>query len=73
MWRCHVVYESQSRRIIVTLGGQPYNILEVVLTIVPKKQCRKVISHTEKFSLFTTWSEEKENATTEASTQDPFI
>jgi hypothetical protein len=30
---------------------------EVVSTIVPKKQCHKVISHTAKFSLFTIWEE----------------
>jgi hypothetical protein len=53
MWRCHVIYESQPRSIIVTLGGQLYRIPEVVLTIVPPKQCHKVISHTAKFILFT--------------------
>ena len=52
MWRYHVVYESQPRSVIVALGGQLYQIPEVVLTIVPPKQCHKVISHTAKFSLF---------------------
>jgi hypothetical protein len=46
MWRRHVVYESRRRSIIVTLGGQLYRIPEVVPTIVPPKQCHKVISHT---------------------------
>jgi hypothetical protein len=73
MWRHHVVYESRPRSIIVTLGGHPYRIPEVVLTTVPTKKCNKVISHTAKFSLFTTWSEEKDTATTAASTQDPSI
>jgi hypothetical protein len=72
MWRHHVVYESRPRSIIVTLGGQLYRIPEVVLTIVPQKQCHKVISHTAKFSLFTIRSEgeQKDTATTAASTQD---
>jgi hypothetical protein len=73
MWRRHVVYESRPRSVIVTLGGHPYRIPEVVLTTVPTKQCCKVISHTAKFSLFTTWSEEKDTATTAASAQDPSI
>jgi hypothetical protein len=72
MWRRHVVYESRPRSIIVTLGGQLYRIPEVVPTIVPPKQCHKVISHTAKFSLFTIRSEgeQKDTATTAASTQD---
>jgi hypothetical protein len=44
MWRRHVVYESQPLIIIVTLGGHLYRIPEVVPTIVPPKQCHKVIS-----------------------------
>jgi hypothetical protein len=69
MWKCHVVYESRPRSVIVTLGGQLYRIPEVVPTTVPTKQCRKVISHTAKFSLFTIWSEgeQKDTATTAAS------
>jgi hypothetical protein len=73
MWRRHVVYESRPRSVIVTLGGQPYRIPEEVLTIVPTKQCHRVISHTAKFILFTTWSKEKDIATTVASSQDPSI
>jgi hypothetical protein len=53
MWRHHAIYESRPRSIIVTLGGQLYRIPEVVSTIVPPKQCHKVISHTTKFILFT--------------------
>jgi hypothetical protein len=68
MWKHHVVYESRPRSVIVTLGGQIYRIPEVVLTTVPPKQCRKVISHTAKFSLFTICSkgEHKDTATTVA-------
>jgi hypothetical protein len=67
MWKCHVVYESRPYSIIVSLGGHLYRILE----LDPTKQCRKVISHTEKFSLFTIWSEgeQKDTATIVASAQ----
>jgi hypothetical protein len=75
MWRFHVVYESQPYNVNVTLGGHLYRIPEVVLTIVPPKQCKKVISHTTKFSLFTIRSEgeQKDTETTTSSTQDLFI
>jgi hypothetical protein len=53
MWRCHAIYESRPRSVIVTLGGQLYRILEVVSNIVPPKQCHKVISHTTNFILLT--------------------
>jgi hypothetical protein len=50
MWKHHAIYESRPRSVIVTLGGHLYRIPEVVLTTVPPKQCRKVISHTENSS-----------------------
>jgi hypothetical protein len=48
---------------------------EVVPTTIPLKQCRKVVSHTTKFSFFTICSkgEQKETATNIASAQAPFI
>jgi hypothetical protein len=72
MWKRHAIYESRPRSVIVTLGGHLYRIPEVVLTTVPPKQCRKVISHTAKFSLFTICSkgEQKDTATTAALAQD---
>jgi hypothetical protein len=75
MWRRHVVYESRPRSVIVTLGGHLYRIPEVVPTIVPPKKCRKVVSHTAKFSFFTICSkgEQKDTATTTASPQAPSI
>jgi hypothetical protein len=75
MWKCHVIYESRPRSVIVTLGGHLYRIPEVVLTIVPPKQCRKVISHTTKFSLFTICSkgEQKDTATTASLGPRPFF
>jgi hypothetical protein len=75
MWRCHVVYESRPRSVIVTLGGHLYRIPEVVPTTVPPKKCRKVVSHTAKFSFFTICSkgEQKDTATTTALPQAPSI
>jgi hypothetical protein len=75
MWKHHVIYESRPRSVIVTLGGHLYRIPEVVPTIVPPKQCRKVVSHTTKFSFFTICSkgEQKDTATTAASVQAPSI
>jgi hypothetical protein len=57
MWKCHVVYEFRPCNVIVSLGGHLYRIPEVVLTTVPPKKCRKVVSHTAKFSFFTICSE----------------
>jgi hypothetical protein len=75
MWRHHVVYESRPRSVIVTLGGHLYRIPEVVPTTVPPKKCRKVVSHTAKFSFFTICSkgEQKDTATTTALPQAPSI
>jgi hypothetical protein len=75
MWRRHVVYESQPRSVIVTLGGHLYRIPEVVPTTVPPKKFCKVVSHTAKFSFFTICSkgEQKDTATTTALPQAPSI
>jgi hypothetical protein len=75
MWKRHVVYESQPRSVIVSLGGHLYRIPEVVPTTVPPKKCHKVVSHTAKFSFFTICSkgEQKDTATTTASPQAPSI
>jgi hypothetical protein len=73
MWKRHVVYESRPRSVIITLGGHLYRIPEVVLTIVPPKQCRKVISHTAKFILFTVCSKDAQKATTTTAASTPSI
>lgn len=48
MWKSHVVTDSRSRSVIVTLGGHLYKVLEVVSTavvsLISMKQCRKGIS-----------------------------
>ena len=56
MWKRHAVYESRSRSVIVTLGGQLYRILE---TVAPSKvlQGRKISSDIRKVFLFTIASE----------------
>jgi hypothetical protein len=72
MWKRHVVYESRPRSVIVSFGGHLYRILEVVPTTVPPKQCRKVVSHTTKFSFFTICSKGAQKDTT-TSVQAPFI
>jgi hypothetical protein len=55
MWKRHVVYESRPRSVIVTLRKQCYQIPEVVPTIavslITAKQCKKVISQSDKFIL----------------------
>jgi hypothetical protein len=75
MWKRHAIYECRPRSVIVNLGGHRYRIPEVVSTIVPPKQCRKVVSHTTKFSFFTVLSkgEQKNTATTAASVQAPSV
>jgi hypothetical protein len=73
MWKHHVVYESRPRSVIVTLGGHLYRIPEVIRTIVPPKQCRKVVSHTTKFSFFTVYSTREQKNTTAALVQAPSI
>jgi hypothetical protein len=75
MWKRHAIYESRPRSVIVTLRGHLYRIPKVVPTIVPPKKCCKVVSHTTKFSFFTIYSkgEQKDTATTTASTQAPSI
>jgi hypothetical protein len=75
MWKRYVIYESRPCSVIVTLGGHIYRIPEIVPTIVPPKQCHKVVSHTTKFSFFTICSkgEQKDIATTVALAQAPFI
>jgi hypothetical protein len=56
LWKCHVVYESRPRSVIITLDRKLYRIPEVVpptsISLISSKQCRKVISQTRKFVFF---------------------
>ena len=55
------------------MGVQLYRIPEVVPTTAPPKQCRKVISHTAKFILFTICSKDAQKATTTTVASTPSI
>jgi hypothetical protein len=75
LWKHHVVYESRSRSVIITLGKQLYRILEVAppttISLISAKQCNKVISQTRKFVFFVILAHSKKKfvATSVASTQ----
>jgi hypothetical protein len=75
MWKHHVIYDSWPRSVIATLGGHLYRVPEAVLTTIPPKEGRKVISHATKFSLFMIRSEgeEKYMTTTASLAQDHSI
>jgi hypothetical protein len=55
LWKCHVVYESRPRSVIITLGRQLYRIPEVAsptaISLISAKKCSKVISQTEEVHL----------------------
>jgi hypothetical protein len=51
LWKCHFVYDSRPRNVIITLNRKLYRIPEVI-SLISAKQCRKVISQTGKFVLF---------------------
>jgi hypothetical protein len=77
-WANHIcgrtmLFMSLDPSVIVSLGGHLYRIPEVVATTVPPKKCRKVVSHTAKFSFFTICSEgeQKDTETTTTSPQAP--
>jgi hypothetical protein len=72
-WKRYVVYESRRRSVIITLGGQLYRIPKVVSTTFPPKQFCKLISHIEKFILFTVSSKDAQKATTTTTTSKPSI
>jgi hypothetical protein len=61
MWKHHVIYESGPRRVIITLGDQlsrvPESDPKVVVSLISMKQCKKVVSQTERFFLFMVRSE----------------
>jgi hypothetical protein len=48
LWKCHVVYESRPRSVIITLNRKLYRIPEAVppsvISLISAKKCRKVIS-----------------------------
>jgi hypothetical protein len=68
LWKQHVVYESRPHSVIITLGRQLYRIPEVApptsISLISAKQCRKVISQTEKFVFFMIHSQSEQKVTT---------
>jgi hypothetical protein len=68
LWKRHVVYESRPHSVIITLGRQLYRIPEVAppttISLISAKQCRKVISQTEKFVFFMIHSQSEQKVTT---------
>ena len=56
MWKCHAVYDSRPRSVIITLGKKLYRIPKTLpattVSLITAKQCRKVISQIGKFILF---------------------
>ena len=66
MWKCHAVYESRPRSVVVTLVGQLYWIAETVAPAIVS-QGRKISSHTKMLSLFSIVSK-GEHHITETST-----
>ena len=69
LWKCHVVYESRPRSVIINLNRKLYRIPEAVppsvIFLISAKQCRKVIYEMGKFVFFMIHSQnERKIATT---------
>jgi hypothetical protein len=67
LWKRHVVYESRSRSVIITLNKKLYRIPEAVppsaISLIFSKKCNKVISQTGKFVFFVVHSQNKRKIT----------
>jgi hypothetical protein len=67
LWKCHAVYESRPRSVIITLNRKLYRILEAVppsaISLFSAKKCRKVISQMGKFFFFVIRSQNKQKIT----------
>jgi hypothetical protein len=63
LWKCHVVYESRPRSVIITLNRKLYRIPEAIppsgVSLISAKKCRKVISQMRKFVFFVILSQNK--------------
>jgi hypothetical protein len=76
LWKRHVVYESRPHSVIITLNRKLYKITKAVppsvISLFFAKQCKKVISQTEKFLFFIIHSQNKQKiiATTRVSEFD---
>jgi hypothetical protein len=63
LWKCHAIYESKPRSVIITLNRKLYKIPEAVppsvISLISSKQCENVISQNEKFVFFVILSQSK--------------
>jgi hypothetical protein len=68
LWKCHIVYDSRPRSVIITLNGKLYRIPDFVkpsaISLISAKQCGKVISQTGNFVFFVIRSQNEINITT---------
>jgi hypothetical protein len=67
LWKCHVIYESRTHSVIITLNKKLYRIPEAVppsaISLISAKKCRKVISQIGKFVFFMILSQNKRKIT----------
>jgi hypothetical protein len=76
LWKHHVVYESRTHSVIITLNRKLYRIPEAVspsaISLIYSKKCRKVISQMSNFVFFFIRSQNKRKitATSKVSTVD---
>ena len=65
LWKCHVVYDSRPRSVIITLNRKLYRIPEAVppsaISLISSKQCSKVISQIGKYVSFMILSKNERN------------
>jgi hypothetical protein len=56
LWKCHAIYESMPRSVIITLNRKLYRIPKAVppsdISLISTKKCMKVISQMGKFVFF---------------------
>jgi hypothetical protein len=76
LWKCHVVYESRPRSVIITLKRKLYMIPEAVppsdISLISANKCRNVISQMGKFVFFVILSQNERiiTATSRVSADD---
>jgi hypothetical protein len=72
LWKCHVVYESRPRSVIITLNRKLYRIPKAIppsdISLISAKQCKKVISQIRKFVFFFILSQNEQNIATTSRT-----
>jgi len=63
LWKRHVVHDSRSCTVIITLGNKLYKISKVAppttISLISAKKCSKIISQTRKFVFLSIHSQSK--------------